>query len=93
MSTLDQIAKNIIKEQELIIGPVAWSEAKKVNGLHIEGRNFSEIRMEVENIEVIDKLVRQYERLFGRASTEVCKDAASILIRSLPSNQVPNSLR
>ena len=32
MNTLDSIAVKIIKEQELVIGPLAWSEAQKVPG-------------------------------------------------------------
>ncbi len=37
-------------------------------------------------------LVAQYERLFGRASHEVCKEAAAALIASLPRADVPQSL-
>jgi hypothetical protein len=92
MSTLNDIATKIIKEQELIIGPVAWSEAEKVSGLHIEsGRK--EVRIEGDDSAIIDKLVSQYERLFGRASREVCKEAVSSLLIGLSPTQVPVSLR
>ena len=33
MDIFGQIASRIIKEQALIIGPLAWQEAKKVAGL------------------------------------------------------------
>jgi len=35
MTIFDQISVRIIKEQELIIGPLAWEEAKKVPGLKV----------------------------------------------------------
>lgn len=92
MTTLNDIATKIIKEQELIIGPVAWSEAEKVSGLHIEtGRK--EVRIDGEDGEIIDRLVKQYERLFGRASREVCKEATASILVGLSPAQVPASLR
>ena len=91
MNTIDQIAVKIIKEQELIIGPVAWSEAEKVDGLRIENHN--EIKIDGESPKVIDHLVGQYERLFGRASREVCREAASSFLSQLPPSEIPSSLR
>ena len=38
MSIYDQIALKIIREQELLIGPVAWLQAAKVKGLTIIDR-------------------------------------------------------
>jgi hypothetical protein len=91
MNNLAKIAVRIIKEQELIIGPVAWSEAGKVSGMRIENR--SDIKIEGENPTVIDHLVKQYERLFGRASREVCREAAAPLLAGLSPNEIPASLR
>ena len=45
-----------------------------------------------DNKTVIDRLVAQYERLFGRASQEVCKEAVASLIRGMPQSDVPASL-
>lgn len=82
----------IIQEQELIIGPIAWDEAKKVQGLTVD-----QVKREVQILEdepmVIDRLVKQYERLFGRASIEVCREAAKAFINEIPQNQVPSLLR
>jgi len=93
MSILDQIATKIIKEQELIIGPVAWSQAAKVQGLHITDQRSGAVSIDGNAPTVIDSLVGQYEHLFGRASKEVCKDAAASLLVSLSSSEVPSSLR
>ena len=92
MSTLDTIATKIIKEQELVIGPLAWSEAGKVQGLQID-RTHREIAMNNgDPKDVVNRLVAQYERLFGRASREVCRDAVAGMLADLPVAQIPSSL-
>ena len=91
MGTLDAIAEKIIKEQELVIGPLAWSEAGKVAGLQVADHSVT-----IQNGDpkaAVDRLVAQYERLFGRASHEVCREAVSALIKSMPPSDVPSSLR
>lgn len=93
MTNLNTIANKIIKEQELIIGPVAWNEAKKVPGLKIIDQKRGEVGFEGDPKQIIDKLVAQYENLFGRASHEVCKEAVSALIVDLMPSEVPASLR
>lgn len=93
MTTFDQIATKIIKEQELIIGPVAWEEAKQVHGVHISDDHKGDVTVENgDKKEVINNLVHQYERLFGKASLEVCKSAVSSIIVSMPPSDVPSSL-
>ena len=93
MSTLDAIAAKIIKEQELVIGPLAWELAGKVGGLLIDIRKGDVTIVDQQPTLIVDHLVAQYERLFGPASREVCKDAAATLIKSLPPTDVPASLR
>ena len=93
MSIFDQISIRIIKEQELIIGPLAWEEAKKVPGLQVVDQQKGEVAFGADAKDVLDKLVAQYGRLFGRASIEVCKEAVQDLIADLPKEQVPSSLQ
>ena len=94
MANFDQISIKIIKEQELIIGPMAWEEAKKVPGIQVINREKVEISLSNGDPKtVIDKLVSQYEKIFGKASHEVCKDAVKDIIAGLPSEQVPASLK
>lgn len=92
MNIFDQISIRIIKEQELIIGPLAWIEASKVSGLSVHEQGVVKIDSENKQM-VIDSLVAQYERLFGRASKEVCKHAVAGLIANLPPDQLPSSLK
>ena len=93
MSIFDQISLRIIKEQELIIGPVAWDEAKKVPGLKLVGQSTSDFSVDGSGKDIVNNLVQRYSRLFGQASTEVCKQAVQDLIVELPKNQVPEILQ
>ncbi len=89
-----QITFKIIKEQELIIGPLAWIEAGKVQGLEIINSNKGEIAFKNDDKKIIiDRLVNQYDRLFGRASHEVCREAVASIIVDLPQSEVPSSLK
>lgn len=92
MDTFLEIPIKIIREQELIIGPVAWDEAKKVRGLVVD-RNTNTVSFSEEKKDVVNRLVAQYERLFGKASHEVCKDAVHDLIAQMSPEEVPSSLK
>jgi len=92
MVTLDQISLRIIKEQESIIGPLAWDEASKVDGIAINPQH-SSISFSGDGKEVINRLVQRYERLFGRASHEVCKEAVQDLIAEMSPEEIPSSLK
>lgn len=94
MNKMEEIATKIIQEQELIIGPIAWTEAEKVQGIHIQDRKTGKLSLEgADSKAVIDQLVLQYERLFGRASREACKEAVMGLIAELAPSDIPSSLR
>mgnify|MGYP001618216591 CR=1 FL=1 len=92
MVTFDQIPIRIIKEQELIIGPLAWDEAKKVSGLSIN-QSHNLVSFNGDSKDIINRLVAQYEHLFGQASHEVCKEAVQDLIAELPAEEIPSSLK
>ena len=92
MTVFDQIPIRIIKEQELIIGPLAWDEAQKVIGLLID-QSHSFVSFTGDEKDIINRLVMQYERLFGKASHEVCKEAVQDLLAEMPPDQIPSSLK
>ena len=94
MSTLDTIATKIIKEQELVIGPLAWSEARKVSGLSVDNPHTGAVLVGSGDPKVVvDQLVARYERLFGRASHDVCRDAVASLVATMSPAEIPASLR
>ena len=92
MVTFNQIPLRIIKEQELIIGPLAWDEAQKVGGLTIDQAH-TFVSFAGDEKDVINRLVAQYERLFGKASHEVCKEAVQDLIAEMSPEEIPDSLK
>lgn len=92
MSQHEQLAKKIIEEQSQIIGPVAWEEASKVSGLRIDISAHT-VSVEGNSKDVLEKLVAQYERLFGLASREVCRDAVRPLLSQIPEDEIPTVLK
>lgn len=92
MNNHDQLATKIIEEQALIIGPVAWEEAGKVGGLRIDAVAH-QVNIEGNAKEVLEKLVAQYEQLFGLASREVCRDAVRPLLSQIPAEEIPTVLK
>lgn len=92
METILEIPLRIIKEQELIIGPLAWDEAKKVNGLVVNESN-NLVSCAGDTKEIINRLVAQYERIFGKASHAVCRDAVKDLLAKMSPEEIPSSLR
>ncbi len=88
MDIFARLAQDIIKAQEKIIGPVALEQARKVQGLKVNG----EVVIEGNKTEVVEHLVEQYRDLFGQASVEICKDAVKISIKDIPKDQLPSLL-
>ena len=91
MDTYSLAVSQIIKQQETIIGPLALDQAKKVTGLTII--TIDRIKISGDAKEVLTSLVKQYEKLFGKASIEVCKDAIKEIKPKLPSEELPEILR
>lgn len=90
MDIFAQLAEKIIKEQEVIIGPVAYERARKVDGLEVT--NSGDVKISGNAKEVLKHLVEQYEQLFGRTSVEVCKEAVRGIISKAPKDQLPQIL-
>lgn len=93
LAIFSQISIRIIKEQELIIGPVAWEEAGKVSGFKITNKDAGTVAFDGDPKETLNRLVAQYSRLFGQVSKEVCKEAVQDLLAELPQTDIPNSLQ
>lgn len=95
MSIYDQIAAKIIKEQELLMGPIAWYEASKVVGLTIVDKKAGivSINNKEDGSVVVNNLVDRFGNLFGRAGREMCKEAVSALVADLKPSQIPLKLK
>jgi hypothetical protein len=92
MDAILQIPVKIIKKQELIIGPLAWYEASKVPGLKID-LSHNSVSFEGNAKDIINLLVARYEKIFGRASYEVCRDSVQDLVSKMKPDEIPSSLK
>lgn len=92
MDIFARIAEKIISEQEGIIGPVALEQARKVPGLTLNWPKHEVVLVGDKKV-IVEKLVEQYEYLFGQASVEVCKDAVKDIVSSIPKAQMPQFLQ
>jgi len=91
MDTYTKLVNLIIEEQEAIIGPIAFEQAQKVEGIEVVDHN--NIKIVGNAKDVLTKLVNQYAKLFGRASIEVCKEAVRELSPQPTLDQLPEILR
>jgi hypothetical protein len=91
MDIYAQIAEKIIKEQQSIIGPIAVEQAGKVPGLKVSLKN-DQVVIDGNKKDVLENLVKQYEKLFGLTSVEVCRDAVKGIISQAPQDQIPKML-
>ncbi len=92
MDLFTKIIEEIIKEQEIIIGPIAIEQASKVNGLKIDWQNH-QVSLEGDKTQILSNLVEQYRTLFGQASVEVCKEAINHYRDRILPDQLPQNLR
>ncbi len=90
MDPVAQAASKIIKEQQAIIGPIALDQAKKVSGLAIAGDS---VKITGNKRQVLENLVRQFEKLFGQASIQVCRDAFDQFSEKIPQTDIPDILK
>lgn len=91
MDIYTQLAEKIVKEQETIIGPVAFEQALKVPGVTIDAATH-QVALSGNEKEIVENLVKQYEGLFGRTSVEVCKEATRDIVSNSPRDQIPQIL-
>ena len=89
----EQAIRVITSEQEKIIGrSIARELVKGVQNLHFEGNSDEpNIKGGAEPKEVLENLVNQYAKLFGKASLEVSKEAIKEL--EFSAKELPESLK
>ena len=93
IGVFNQIAVRIVKEQEGIIGPLAWVEAGKVAGISAVDPQAHTLSIIGDPKDVINALVARYEQLFGKLSREVSREAVLDLVADLPAADIPSSLK
>jgi hypothetical protein len=92
MTVYKEVAENIIRHQESIIGPIAVERATNVNGLKLDWTS-KKLDFVGDPKSIIAELVDQYKTLFGQISVEVCKEAAAPFISGLSQDDIPAVLQ
>lgn len=88
------IVDAIIDEQYDLIGPLAITQASKVNGISIEENGKVKVTSDVADAGIIiELLVRQFELMFGQTSVDVCKDAVRQIASTISRKDLPELLR
>jgi hypothetical protein len=88
-AVFSEIAKKIIEQQEVVIGPIAVEQAKQVPELTI---NWPQVTVIGNPQKAIDDLVQKYKELFGQIAVQVSRDASVSLLAQLPLDKHPKSL-
>ncbi len=91
-SDLVTLVRAIVSGQKQIIGPMAVDEANKVQGV-VVSKNLDSIQISGESDQLLQNLVNQYEKLFGQASVEACKEAVKKILPSINDPHLPDFLR
>lgn len=90
-ATYTTLATEIIRSQSMVIGPLAFDQAKQVNGITVD--ESLTVSITGEGREVLHNLVIQSKGLFGQASVEMCKDAIRELHMEIDPKDLPEILR
>lgn len=91
MSVYEQVASQIVKDQEAIIGPLAFDQARKVNGIQIDLNGG--IKINGNGKQILNDLVKIYSEFFGQASVEVCREAVRELGSAATTEDLPDILK
>lgn len=91
-STLSKAVRAIVVQQKSIIGPMAVDQANKVSGIHVSS-DLTSVEVSGSTNQVLTALVKQYERLFGKASVEACKESIREANISISSKDLPAVLQ
>lgn len=92
MDPFSQAVEKIVREQGNVIGPLALEQARRVQGLKVD-LDKHEVSFNGNRTEILEHLVEQYQKLFGQASVQVCKDAVRPLVAKMPPQEVPALLK
>lgn len=91
MDPVAQAVSKIIKEQQAIIGPIALDQAKKVSGLSVTSAE--DVKVTGGKKQTLENLVKQFEKLFGKASVQVCKEAFEPYSNKIAPTDIPDILK
>lgn len=90
MDKYSEVVFKIVREQEMVVGPLAIDLARNVNGLKVNNRN--EFSIEGDPKLALHELLMQYKKLFGELSLQVSKKALKDNIKNFQKGELPEIL-
>lgn len=95
MKDIDVIVQSIITHQREVLGPLAVEQVKGIAGIVVsaDGKVKISLKKESESKDLLTNLVKRYEKLFGQASIEVCRDAIKEAGVKISDEMLPEVLR
>lgn len=91
MNFYESAVKQIIKQQEAIIGPLAFDQATKIAGIQFDVNG--EVKITGNGKDVLEDLVNKYSEFFGQASVEVCREAVRETSPKVSLEDLPDILK
>jgi hypothetical protein len=93
ISIYNKILSELLKEQEVILGSLAWQLAGKISGLSIVNKENFEVRISGDPKAVIDSYILRCERIFGAFAKDASKQSVAYLLAELPADDIPAQLK
>lgn len=95
MKDIDVIVQSIISHQREVLGPLAIEQASGITGLEVDASGKVKISLKASDNSknLLQSLVKKYEKLFGQASVEVCRDAIREAGVQVEESELPEILR
>lgn len=89
-----KLVEAIVLQQMEVIGPLAITQARKAHGITVsdQGR-VTLIEKSLSMGDVLVNVVHLYERIFGKTSVELCRDAIRETKISLTATDLPEILQ
>jgi hypothetical protein len=92
-ATYINLLRAIIKSQEEIIGPLAWTEVAQVRNIVIKDKEKFELEISENPKETINALLEKFFKVFGPTALYVAKRNTYRITRNMQLHDVPDKLR
>jgi hypothetical protein len=86
-SASEMVAQAIIEGQAKLVGGVAYAIANRVNGVTVDQGGVP--TLSGDDIDAIDRLVKEYSSLTGPLGVRLCHEAAAPVLKAHPELQIP----
>jgi len=91
--TYVNLLRTIIKSQEEIIGPLAWTEVAQIRNIVIKDKENIELEISGDPKDAIDALLEKFFKVFGPTALYVAKRNTYRITKNMQLHQVPDKLR